>query len=69
MVYGEAQRGECAVVLMIIFTNSSGGFLPGTLAGSPLNPRVASNKSNPEGNGRMGTLGCGMWLSSTLERI
>lgn len=54
---------------MVIFKNSSRGFLPRTLAASPLNQRVASNKSNPEGNGRMGTLNFGMSLSSTLERI
>lgn len=69
MIYGEAQRGECTVILMIIFKNSSRGFLPRTLAASALNQRVVSNKSNPEGNGRMGTLSCRLRLSSTLERI
>lgn len=69
MIYGGAQRGECTVVLMIIFKNSSRGFLPRTLVASPLNQRVASNKSNPEGNGRTGTLNFRIWLSSTLENL
>lgn len=43
---------------MVIFKNSSKGFLPGSPAASPLNQRVASNKSNSRGNGRMGTLSC-----------